>query len=57
MLDVPKFKDDFYLNNIDWSEKGPLGIALESEVFLYTPENLHEVRNKSLGNHVTGLKI
>lgn len=28
ILDVPKYTDDFYFNNIDWSDKGPLGIAL-----------------------------
>ena len=27
-LDAPNFVDDFYLNNIDWSNWGPLAIAL-----------------------------
>ena len=30
ILDVPKFRDDFYLNNVDWSANGPLGIALDN---------------------------
>jgi hypothetical protein len=29
VLDIPKFRDDFYLNNIDWCERGPLAIALD----------------------------
>lgn len=30
VLDVPRYKDDFYLSNVDWSNKGPIGIALEN---------------------------
>ena len=28
ILDIPRYQDDFYYNNIDWSDKGPIGIAL-----------------------------
>lgn len=59
VLDVPNYQDDFYFNNIDWSERGTLGIALENEVFLYSPENVVEVKKgpSSGGGIVTGLKI
>jgi hypothetical protein len=57
ILDVPRFRDDFYLSNVDWSRLGPLGIALDNEVFLYTPDNLQEVRIDCFNNHVTGLKM
>ena len=30
VLDAPKYRDDFYLNNIDWSKEGHLGIALDN---------------------------
>ena len=28
-LDAPNFVDDYYLNNLDWSNWGPLAIALK----------------------------
>jgi hypothetical protein len=28
ILDVPNIKDDFYLNLVDWHDKGPVAIAL-----------------------------
>jgi WD40 repeat protein len=56
-LDIPKFRDDFYLNNIDWSSRGPLAIALDNEIFLYTPENLMEIGKAPFSSYVTGLKI
>jgi hypothetical protein len=40
VLDVPKYRDDFYLNNLDWGSRGPIAAALENEVFLYTPESV-----------------
>ena len=58
VLDVPLYQDDFYFNNIDWSSRGFLGIALENEVFLYTPDSIVEVKKgSSSGGVVTGLKI
>ena len=36
-LDAPNYRDDFYLNNIDWSSTGPIAIALDTEVYLYSP--------------------
>lgn len=37
ILDVPNIKDDFYLNLVDWHEKGPVAIALNDEAYIYTP--------------------
>lgn len=42
-LDAPNFKDDFYLNNVDWSKWGPLGIALNDELFCYSPSSTIKV--------------
>lgn len=28
ILDVPNIKDDFYLNLVDWHDKGPVAIVL-----------------------------
>jgi hypothetical protein len=53
---VPKFRDDFYLNNIDWSSRGPIAIALDDEIFLYTPERLLGVRKAPFGSYVSSLK-
>jgi WD40 repeat protein len=57
ILDIPKFRDDFYLNNIDWSSRGPLAIALDNEIFLYTPESLIEIGKAPFSSYVSGLKI
>lgn len=59
VLDVPNYQDDFYFNNIDWSSRGSLGIALENEVFLYSPESVVEIKRGPTfkGKIVTGLKI
>lgn len=40
VLDVPKYRDDFYLNTLDWGSRGPIAAALDNEVFLYTPESV-----------------
>jgi cell division cycle protein 20 (cofactor of APC complex) len=34
ILDCPNFRDDFYLNILDWNASGVLAIALESELYL-----------------------
>ena len=57
MLDIPKYRDDFYLNTVDWSKKGPLAVALDNECFLYTPENLLELAKTSSNAYISGLKI
>lgn len=37
VLNISGFRDDFYLNYLDWSKRGPLAIALDSHIYLYTP--------------------
>lgn len=57
MLDIPKFRDDFYLNNLDWGGRGPLAAALDNEVFLYTPESVQELARAPFGAYVSSLKL
>jgi cell division cycle 20-like protein 1 (cofactor of APC complex) len=57
VLDIPKYRDDFYLNTVDWSKKGPLAVALDSECFLYTPDNLLELAKTPSNAYISGLKI
>lgn len=40
VLDAPEIRDDYYLNLLDWSSKGPLAIGLNDKVYLYTPANI-----------------
>lgn len=35
ILDAPDFRDDYYLNLMDWSSNNHLAVALEREVFLW----------------------
>lgn len=37
VLDLVGIRDDFYLNTVDWSSTGQLGIGIDHEVYLYTP--------------------
>lgn len=57
ILDAPKYRDDFYLNNIDWAKEGHLGIALDKEVFLYTPESINEIGKAYFNSYISGIKI
>jgi WD40 repeat protein len=57
ILDVPSYGDDFYVNNIDWSEKGPVGIALGSEVFLYSPDSVSLICTAPFKTQVSGIKL
>ncbi len=40
ILDAPEIKDDYYLNLLDWSAKGVLGIGLGERVYLYSPKQI-----------------
>ena len=57
VLDAPKYRDDFYLNNIDWSKEGHLGIALDNQVFLYRPQNVKEIGKSHFNSYISGIKI
>lgn len=57
ILDVPSVRDDFYLNTLDWSPLGPLGISLDNEVYLYTPSNIMELCKVLDGSYVSSLKF
>lgn len=57
VLDAPGVRDDFYLNLIDWSPMGPLGIALDNEVYLYTPNNIVEICRVIDESYVSSVKF
>lgn len=57
VLNIAGFRDDFYLNYLDWSKKGPLAIALGVDVYLYTPESLLEVGSAPFSSYISGLKV
>lgn len=40
ILDAPEIEDNYYLNLMDWSFWGQLGICLKNKVYLYTPEKI-----------------
>lgn len=40
VLDAPEIKDDYYLNLLDWSNRGTLSIGLGERVYLYSPMNI-----------------
>jgi cell division cycle 20-like protein 1 (cofactor of APC complex) len=46
VLDAPEIKDDYYLNLLDWSSRGPLSIGLGDKVYLYTPSSIRELTQK-----------
>jgi cell division cycle 20-like protein 1 (cofactor of APC complex) len=44
VLDAPDLKDDYYLNLMDWSYTGKLGIALNNKVYVYShPDKISEL--------------
>lgn len=43
ILDAPELRDDYYLNLMDWSPSGQLGIGLNNTVYLYTPAEISEL--------------
>ena len=40
ILDAPELRDDYYLNLMDWSPSGQLGIGLNNTIYLYTPAEI-----------------
>ena len=40
ILDAPDIEDNYYLNLMDWSSWGQLGICLRGKVYLYTPASI-----------------
>ena len=46
VLDAPEIRDDYYLNLLDWSSRGPLSIGLDNKVYLYTPASIRELIQK-----------
>lgn len=46
VLDAPELRDDYYLNLLDWSSRGPLSIGLNDKVYLYTPASIRELTQK-----------
>lgn len=40
VLDAPDIKDDYYLNLLDWSNRGLLSIGLGERVYLYSSLNI-----------------
>lgn len=57
VLDIPGLKDDFYLNVLDWSSGGLLGIGIDHQVYLYTPEETVELCRVIDGSYVSGIKF
>lgn len=57
ILDVPNIRDDFYLNLIDWHEKGPIGIALNDEVYIYTPDDIMRLTKSMFNTYISSLKF
>jgi WD40 repeat protein len=43
ILDAPELRDDYYLNLMDWSPSGQLGIGLNNTIYLYTPAEISEL--------------
>ncbi|ETL84853.1 hypothetical protein L917_15447 [Phytophthora nicotianae] len=59
ILDAPDFRDDFYLNLMDWGEKNILAIGLNQNVYLYIPtteeiQTIHACTNPT--DYVTSVK-
>lgn len=57
VLDVPGVRDDFYLNVLDWSSRGPLAIALDNEAYLYTPANVTQLSRVLDGTYISSIKF
>lgn len=57
ILDVPNIRDDFYLNLIDWHEKGPIGIALNDEAYIYTPTEITKLAKSMFNTYISSLKF
>ncbi len=43
ILDAPNIHNDYYLNLMEWSVWGQLGICLGPTVYLYTPSEITEL--------------
>lgn len=43
ILDAPDIEDNYYLNLMDWSSWGQLGICLRGKVYLYTPASIEQL--------------
>lgn len=54
---MPGLQDDFYLNAIDWSETGHLGIGLDNEAYLYTPSDIVELCRVIDGSYISSIKF
>lgn len=57
ILDVPNIKDDFYLNLIDWHARGPIGIALNDEAYIYTPNEISKIAKGHFNTYISSLKF
>lgn len=63
VLDAPDLRDDYYLNLLDWSNRGTLSIGLGERVYLYSPHSIQELCYKeddyicSLSFHPTGDQV
>ena len=56
ILDVPNIKDDFYLNVVDWHDKGPMAIALNDEAYIYTPTDINKL-TKVFNTYISSVKF
>jgi hypothetical protein len=56
ILDVPNIKDDFYLNLVDWHDKGPMAIALNDEAYIYTPTDINKL-TKVFNTYISSVKF
>lgn len=57
VLDAPDFRDDYYLNLLDWNASNVIGIALNQKVFMWnaTTQAISELHTISTG-YVSSLK-
>ncbi len=56
ILEVPNIKDDFYLNLVDWHDKGPMAIALNDEAYIYTPTDINKL-TKVFNTYISSVKF
>lgn len=60
VLDAPDIADNFYLNLLDWSSKGPLSIIIQNAIYFHdqrTEETVQFCRMEEEDDHFTSLKF
>lgn len=57
ILDAPEIEDDYYLNLMDWSSWGQLGICLKNKVYLYTPLKIEQLYEEDENNTLCSISF